>query len=162
MQTRSSRNTSINTTKLPTVYNKVNWYNHSKHPNETYIIDIGCGQKATQEMIKHHLLHYGLFRYYPYDPNHETIVSSHVVEHYLTDSKQQKIIVCSNVLNVIDDDIALVELIKKLCDAIVVQLNDGTYRMNTCFITVYEGNKSGIGRETKKDCWQRNERLHVY
>jgi hypothetical protein len=44
----------------------------------------------------------------------------------------------------------------------VINLPDGTYRMNPVYITVYEGDKSGVGRETKKDCWQRNERLYVY
>ena len=30
------------------------------------------------------------------------------------------------------------------------------------FITVYEGDKSGIGRMTKPDCFQRNETLDNY
>jgi hypothetical protein len=30
------------------------------------------------------------------------------------------------------------------------------------FISVYEGSKTGIGRQTKKDCWQNNKRLAEY
>ena len=30
------------------------------------------------------------------------------------------------------------------------------------FITVYEGDKSWVGRETKKDCYQRNETIDAY
>ena len=162
MQKRSSKNTSINTTRLPAVYKRVSWSRYALLPNEYHIIDIGCGKLTTQQLIKEYLLTHGLFRFYANDPNHESISASHVMDHYLTDSKVRKVVVCSNVLNVIDDDTALSELIQKLCDAIVVQLDDGTYRMNSCYITVYEGDKSGIGRETKKDCWQRNEQLIFY
>lgn len=162
MQKHSSKNTSINTVRLPAVYNKVNWYKYSKRPKEMHIIDIGCGKLETQNLIKNHLSYYGLSKFYPYDPNHECIASLDIVDHYLTNSEMEKVVVCSNVLNVIDDNMALLELIAKLCNAIVIQLNDGTYRMNPCYITIYEGDKSGIGRETKKDCWQRNEQLITY
>lgn len=30
------------------------------------------------------------------------------------------------------------------------------------YITVYEGDKSRVGRETKKDCWQNNQPLSTY
>lgn len=30
------------------------------------------------------------------------------------------------------------------------------------FISVYEGDKSGVGRQTKRDSWQRNEQLKAY
>ena len=44
----------------------------------------------------------------------------------------------------------------------VIQEPSGIYRMNPVYVTVYEGDKSGVGRETKKDCWQRNEQLIFY
>jgi hypothetical protein len=34
--------------------------------------------------------------------------------------------------------------------------------MNPVFVSVYEGDGSGVGRQTKKDCWQRNEKLISY
>ena len=58
--------------------------------------------------------------------------------------------ICSNVLNVIDSDDALNETLEVLACA------------QNVAITVYEGDKSGIGRATKDDCWQRNERLATY
>ena len=162
MQKHSSKNTSINSTRLPAVYNKVNW-NHYAHFADNYgVVDYGCGRIETQKLIRNKLKHHKIKNFYPYDPYHECIVSHQAVRHYLTDSKSNKVIVCSNVLNVIDDDKALNSVIKNLCDMIVINLPDGTYRMNPCYITVYEGNKSGTGKETKKDCWQRNERLSVY
>ena len=30
------------------------------------------------------------------------------------------------------------------------------------FFKIYEGNKSGIGKQTKKDCWQRNQKTKDY
>lgn len=30
------------------------------------------------------------------------------------------------------------------------------------FITVYEGNRSGVGKESKKGCWQNNMKLRDY
>lgn len=30
------------------------------------------------------------------------------------------------------------------------------------FIKVYEGNKSSVGKQTKKDCWQRNQPTESY
>ena len=73
-----------------------------------------------------------------------------------------KVIICSCVLNVINDDEALNQLIANICDMSVIQEPSGIYRMNPVYIAVYEGNKSGVGRQTKKDCWQRNERLSAY
>jgi len=61
------------------------------------------------------------------------------------------IIVCNNVLNVIDDGQALRNLIA-LCASYQVP----------CYFTIYEGNKSGISAISKKDCWQRNWKMTDY
>ncbi len=55
------------------------------------------------------------------------------------------IIVCNNVLNVIDDGQAMRNLMA-LCASYQVP----------CYFTVHEGNKSGISGISKKGCWQRN------
>lgn len=52
---------------------------------------------------------------------------------------------CSNVLNVIMEPevrVSLLNTLKKLAD--------------TIFISVYEGNRSGVGEQTKDDCYQLN------
>jgi hypothetical protein len=162
MQKYSSKNTSINTTRLPAVYNNIYWgyYNHST--DNYHIVDIGCGQLKTQHMIKELLNDYGIKHFYPWDPYHECIVNKIKTLQITNNADIRKVIVCSNVLNVIDNDKDLNTLIRSICDMSVINLPDGTYRMNPVYITVYEGDKSGVGRETKKDCWQRNERLSAY
>ena len=60
-------------------------------------------------------------------------------------------IVCNNVLNVIDDGQALRNLIA-LCASYQVP----------CYFTVYEGDRSGISKTSKKDCWQRNWKTSDY
>lgn len=64
---------------------------------------------------------------------------------------QPDAIVCNNVLNVIDDGQALRNLIV-LCASYQVP----------CYFTVYEGDKSGIAKKSKKDCWQRNWKIEHY
>jgi hypothetical protein len=61
------------------------------------------------------------------------------------------VVVCNNVLNVIDDGQALRNLIA-LCASYQVP----------CYFTIYEGNKSGISAISKKDCWQRNWKMTDY
>ena len=56
----------------------------------------------------------------------------------------------SNVLNVIDDD----DMIRDICSKAA--------RHKHFFITVYEGDKSGAGRRSKEDCYQRNEKIKSY
>ena len=60
----------------------------------------------------------------------------------------------ANVLNVIDSETAQLRVLKNSYD----MLRTG----GSIFISVYEGNKSGIGKNTKKDCWQNNKRLVDY
>ena len=60
-------------------------------------------------------------------------------------------IVCNNVLNVIDDGQSMRNVIA-LC---------ASYQI-PCYFTVYEGNKSGIGSQSKKGCWQRNWKAADY
>lgn len=54
-------------------------------------------------------------------------------------------------MNVIDND----EVIK----SIIADIKNMKVQ---AFFTIYEGNKSGIGKETKKNCWQRNEKVVDY
>lgn len=162
MQYHSSKNTSINTTRLPSVYNKVNW-DHYAHPLDNFhVFDIGCGKMATQEIIYDKLKKHKIKYFHPWDPNHQCIGDKLRTMLCMRDQTINKVIICSNVLNVIDNDDDLNKLIKHICDMSVYTLDNGVYRMNPVYITVYEGDKTGIGKESKKDCWQRNERLSVY
>jgi hypothetical protein len=158
MQKHSSKNTSINTTRVPAVYNKIYWGSYDNY----HIFDIGCGQLKTQRMIKGFLNDHGVKNFYPWDPNHKCLSNKIETITAMNNMDTQKVIICSNVLNVIDNDKSLNNLIAFICDMSVIQEPSGIYRMNPVYVTVYEGDKSGIGRETKRDCWQRNEQLIFY
>ena len=162
MQKHSSKNTSINTTRLPAVYNKVDWSRYAPPIDNWCVIDLGCGRIETQRLISRKLKENKITQFYPYDPHHKCMVSQKQYRHNAYDPNRNKVIVCSNVLNVIDDDGALQNIISALCNMIVARDSKGVYRMQPCYISVYEGNKSGVGRITKKDCWQRNERIDAY
>jgi hypothetical protein len=64
-------------------------------------------------------------------------------------------IICSNVLNVISDISIVFDIVRKI-------FNKVTLRKQAIFVTVYEGDKSGVGKITKKDCYQRNQVLSDY
>lgn len=133
-QTYTSANTSINKNKLPAIYNKIDWEQYSYMS----VLDIGCGKYTNhiEELMKSHNNSY--CGYDPYNkPNSQ-------LDYCL-------IGICSNVLNVIDSEDAIIEVVEQLAK----------YTRQS-FITVYEGDKSGIGKVTKNDCYQRNQKLDWY
>lgn len=162
MQKHSSKNTSVNTVLLPAVYKKIRWRHYNHSADNYHVFDIGCGRLKTQQMIKELMDGYNIKHFYPWDPYHECINDKLETLRAMKNTDTNKVIVCSCVLNVIDDDKTLNKLIAQICDMSVIQEPNGIYRMNPVYIAVYEGDKSGVGRETKRDCWQRNERLYVY
>ena len=148
MQSFTSCNTSINRTKLPAVFGKVSF------PSRM-IMDYGCGKYI--DHIRSHVNGQGK-AYLPFDPYNQpddrnaataTIVCNAMVRHVPID------VVCSNVLNVIDDD----DTVRKVARHIE-EITTATG--GTGFITVYEGNRSGIGKQTGADQYQRNEPLRSY
>lgn len=150
MQTITSKYTSINSQKLPAIYHRIKWdkifeewdKTHSRlfHPK---VLDIGCGRYT--EHIEEFLYPYG-FDYLGYDPYWKT-----ETENIWALKWQPQIIICSNVLNVIEDK-EVYEALQK-----IIRIHNVPY-----YITVYSGDGSCIGRVTKKDCYQRNEPLSHY
>ena len=147
-QTYSSSATSINSTKLPAVFKKVRL-------TASLVMDYGSGRYT--DHIKEHVrsLHK---TYLPYDPYNQpddrnqvtaTLVINAMYVHLPVD------VICSNVLNVIDDD-ATVQQIARHIEEIT------TASGGTGYVTVYEGNRSGSGRQTGPDQYQRNEPLRNY
>lgn len=140
MQKYTSKNTSVNTKKLPRVYNSIDWSVISSiyYPEKFTVLDYGCGKDVS---LPRNLIESNNGIYIPYDPN------------WLPNSEAKKanVIICSNVLNVIDDD-KEVERIHNF-----IKNNSDIY-----FISVYEGDKSGVGKKTKDDCYQRNELTSKY
>lgn len=134
MQSHTSKNTSVNHNELPYLVKHIDWerfkggrcldYGSGKMNIKTYCFIAGSG-----------------VQYLPYDPYWlDDITNSKAMNLYPT------VVICSNVLNVIDDDYEM-ERIHDYVRGLRIPY----------FIKIYEGNCSGIGKETKKDCWQRNE-----
>lgn len=144
MQKYSSKNTSVNTGKnLPAVYRKINW--NSIPTYITHLVDWGCG-KDTQNVEKW-LKSCRIDRYVGYDPNWRTKADNDLAEKSIG---FHNIFVCSNVLNVIDDDDIVKDIVEKAISSPIY------------FVTVYEGSRSGVGRQSKDDCYQRNCKTKDY
>ena len=148
VQRFTSAATSINSRKLPAVYSKVSF-------SAPAVLDIGCGKYT--EHIKDRLSENGI-DYIPYDPyNQPDAVNKQAyidAEHYIKIGHPLAV-VCSNVLNVIDSD----DVVKTLARAIQWWV---TRSQGTGYVTVYEGDRTGNGRQTGKDSFQRNEPLRAY
>lgn len=165
MQTVSSMNTSINTTRLPAVWGKINWDYvkiHAHNPECPNIVDYGCGKPQTANMarlvVRNHYLdkerlgqfgcHYG---YFPYDPYWGDVSGNQTALRCLTEYNEADLCICANVLNVIDDSEEISNIIKRV-----------TLARYWAF-SIYEGDKSGKGKYTKGGtCYQRNLRTKEY
>lgn len=139
MQTYTSRNTSINSTKLPKIYNM-------RLVRESIIgkriLDVGGGKFNNAVKAMHKI---------------GTTVS--VYDKFNRTEKENKaalsntydVALCSNVLNVINSKEDRLDVIR-----LAMQHTDRLY------VTVYEGDESGVGRETMNDCWQENRKTASY
>jgi len=149
-QTYTSSATSVNRSKLPAVYRRASFT-----PSSPFVMDYGCGKYT--DHIREYLKGYGKMLY-PYDPyNQPDVVNRHTLEFldWASDNHCEVDVVCSNVLNVIDSEHELEIIARNIRN--IVRITGGK-----AFITVYEGDRSGIGRQTGKDQYQRNEKLRSY
>lgn len=101
------------------------------------VLDYGCGKYDT---FKNYIEGLGL-KYYGYDPYHKTEEENKIALNCKPD-----LVTCNNVLNVINNDNILDDIIYNIS-----QFNC------TAIFCVYEGDKSGRGKLTLNDCYQRNE-----
>ena len=142
----TSRATAVNgkAGKLPAIYKKINL-------DGLCILDIGCG--AEVKHIRKFARENGA-KWYGIDPYNRTDSQNRYnfnKWHENAENGAKTLIISSNVLNVIDDE----RVVKGAVNAITV--NGGAYA-----VTVYEGNGSGVGKQTGRDQWQRNEKLKEY
>lgn len=135
----TSASTSINTVNK--VYTKCEFKRGSK------VLDWGGGEYDTnkQYMAKKGV-DVGVFD--PFNRSNEHNMK--ILERYMLPNY----IVCSNVLNVIKEESIVIDVLKKLR----LYSRPGT----TIYIAIYEGDRSGVGRQSKKDSWQRNEKAGAY
>lgn len=140
MQEFTSANTSINSTKVPALFKKVDW--SMIHKN----VDIGGGKFDT---ATDYLATLGVVNviFDPYNRSEKHNLNT-VMDLAINPAETATI---SNVLNVIKEKDKRIEVLK---------LARKWSKM--CFISVYEGNKSGSGKVSKKGCWQENRKLVDY
>ena len=144
-QTYTSANTSVNSKRLPAIYKKIDWNKIKNHYGDLVVLDIGAG-KYTQH-IKEYIESKG-GEYIPYDPYNLSPADNLYAS---ANFDRATAIICSNVFNVIKEE------------KVIYDLHGMITKYNVpYFISVYEGDKSWIGHETKKGCWQRNEDIYAY
>lgn len=139
-QNYTSANTSINSTKLPMVYTNKTAIEIIKGKK---VLDVGGG-KFDNAIEYCKTLGTELQVYDKYNRTEEH--NSKVLV-----GQQYDVAIISNVLNVIDERCSRKD---------VVQL--ASVRADIVLITVYEGDGTGVGRPTKKDCWQENRKTESY
>lgn len=142
----SSAKTSINSKRLPAIYNKLDWNKLWRDSNSIppIVLDVGAGRYI--EHIKEFVEQKG-FSYAPYDP-YNLPQAINITALCLKPS----IVICSNVFNVIKEKDVHYEIHRLIRD-------------KNCpfFITVYEGDKSLAGHPTMKgQSYQRNETIDFY
>lgn len=136
-QKYSSANTSIN--KLGRLYKIVGEQISTK--DVPTILDFGAGKyrKGTKYLIEKG------FSVESYEPS---LGDSSPTGKYIA-------ILLSNVLNVIAEDDVIINILKQ-CKAMLANEN------SAILITVYEGDKTGKGKQSKDDCYQRNMKTKDY
>ena len=144
-QTYTSASTSVNSKRLPAIYKKIDWNKLKVKYGDLVVLDIGAG-KYTQH-IKEYIESKG-GEYIPYDPYNLSPADNLYAG---ANFQRATVVICSNVFNVIKE----MDVIYDIHDMII------KYKV-PYFISIYEGDKSWIGRETKKGCWQRNETIDAY
>ena len=133
-----SAKTSINSNKVPAVYNL-----RKKQLKDKSVIDIGGGKYDTaKEWGKENGTDVNI-----YDPYNRTEEENEMV----LNRKRYDVSIISNVLNVIFESEIRRELV-----LLAVEKSPVVY------ITVYEGNGSGIGEQSQDDCWQENRKTKEY
>lgn len=146
-QTFTSAATSVNAARLPAVYRKI-----SPAPR-SLLFDYGAGR-----FTDHIRAHLGNVVYLPYDPYNLPEAVNCYAASVVANAMHfhaPVTVVCSNVLNVIDSDDECRKIAGHIAD-IVCQTGGAGY------VTVYEGNRSGVGRQTGPDQYQRNAPLRAY
>ena len=142
-QGKTSAATSINSSKLPAVFSRVQF------KRGTVNLDIGGGKfdNATEFLATQGV------KNYIYDPYNRSEAHNRAAAR-ATENGQSDTVTISNVLNVIDTLEGRQQVLANAVDALKP---DGT-----AYITVYEGNGSGEARTTGADQFQLNRKLRDY
>ena len=148
-QKYTSKDTSVNTGKLPYLFAHLeSLIGKAKKPDH-WILDIGCGKETSHIQKKCNDLGWSYIGYDPYNQtpamNSKALLAMSIFP--------ISIATLSNVINVIDDDEAIIEAIRMGISHAV---------SHVALVTIYEGDRTGVGRVTKRDCYQRNMKRKDY
>lgn len=146
MQEYTSKETSINSTKVPVLFTKIFKGQGSEGDAN---LDYGGGKFDT---ATNYLNSLGIenFIYDPYNrPESVKELEKYKFKGHFNSCT------LSNVLNVIKEEEVRLKILREISHF---------YLKRGCplYITVYEGDKTGVGKETKKGCWQNNKKLSSY
>lgn len=142
-QMYSSAATSINCSKLPAVYGNKAVLKALQEAGRFTLTDFGAGKFDNAKNFVEST--FG-GQVYTYDKYNRTAQENGAALAVNADFG-----IISNVLNVIDSADARRELLEL-----------AKSHARTVYITVYEGNGSGIGKVSKSDCWQENRKTADY
>lgn len=143
-QTYTSAATSINAGRVPAVFKLVSWAPGGVN------VDIGGGRYDTAaEYLAPHGVENVVI-----DPYNRTPAENDAARQYMRAIGGADTATVSNVLNVINDADAR--------RAVLEQARSYTRPGARVYITVYEGDGSGRGRQTGADSWQENRRTVDY
>lgn len=141
MQGFGSAGTSLN--QVARAFRHIDW-----KPG-TVNVDIGGGRfdRATEYLAEKEVENL-VFDPFNRDAEHNRAVAERVRE------KKADTVTCNNVLNVIDTERSRANVILQAAKALKPE--------GTAYFSVYEGDKSGVGRQTKSDSWQNNRPTKDY
>lgn len=139
----TSAKTSINQHKLPSVFSKLNW--QEGHQN----LDVGGGRF---DNVNEFLQKFGATNHV-YDPFNRSPEHNDSILKLLQESPADSATL-SNVLNVIDNPEAR---------RAALEFPRGKVKKGSpLWVSIYEGDRSGVGRQTAADSWQENRKLADY
>lgn len=153
MQTITSAGTSLN--QVPALHKSATLNMcvataKAEHKNFAFIVDYGAGRYNAGEIFLTNRHNIPVFSYDPYNrPTEENTLTLEIME-----TGSCPIVICANVLNVIDDDEEITWILANIRRAI-------RNVRGVALFTVYEGNRSGIGTPTKAG-YQRNAKTSEY
>jgi len=144
-KTITSAKTSINKNKIPAIFKKIHWMPYNIN------LDYGGGKynTASDYLFDHYrILNFIL------DPYNRSMEENLNNNNYIQMFGGTDTATCANVLNVIQS-----EFTRK---AVILNIYNLLKHNGEAYFSVYEGDKSSIGRQTGKDQWQENKRLSFY
>lgn len=122
---------------------------------DAIVLDYGCGKGMSRNYCLNVLQ---AKKWYGYDKYNEPYTNLETISNFIREVQKgdkKAVITVNNVLNVLQDMRDIREIFH-FCLRMISHLNC------TVIFKIYEGNGTGNGKISKKDCYQRNEKTAVY